>query len=208
MTLPQSLPSIFSSAAVAVMMIAPLNAQSAKADPFEDALRESVKQYRAGRIAEASAALDKAKALIDKAKSAQMGTALPDAPEGWTTEEMKTEDVPGYLGGGKVVKKLYKNKGGQEEVLLEVYYGSTFIKLIRGLFASDEAAKSQGFEIKRAGGEKVLAKKLPGDNHEMNMPTDDEIMIKLTGKDGAEEDMMLKLLRDVDRRGIKSLVKP
>lgn len=194
-------------AAVVLTAVSPLYAQT-KADPFEDALRESVKQYRAGKIAEASAALDKAKAVIDKAKSAQLGTALPDAPEGWTTDEMKTEDVPGYLGGGKVVKKLYKNKAGQEEVLLEVYYGSSFIKLIRGLFASDEVAKSQGFEIKRAGGEKVLAKKLPGDNHELNMPTDDEIMIKLTGKDGAEEDMMIKLLRDVDRRGIKTLVKP
>jgi len=39
------------------------------------------------------------------------------------------------------------------------------------------------------------------------MPLDDEVMIKLTGKDGAEEDMMLKLLREIDRRSLKSLVK-
>jgi hypothetical protein len=30
----------------------------------------------------------------------------------------------------------------------------------------------------------------------------------MTGREGAEEDLMLKLMRDVDRREIKSLVKP
>lgn len=185
-----------------------LHAQNKAAEPFEDILREAVKQYRAGKINEAATALDQAKALIDKQKSTQVGSTLPDAPEGWSTDEMKTEDVPGHLGGGKVVKKTYKNKTGQEEVLLEVYYGSTYIKLIRGLLASDDIARSQGFEIKRAGGEKVLAKKISGENHELNVPMDDEIMIKFTGADGAKQDFMLDLLREIDRRELKSLVKP
>ena len=192
----------------ACSMISPLHAQNKQPEPFEDILREAVKEYRAGKIKEAATALDQAKALIEKQQSSQVGSTLPDAPEGWATDDMKTEDVPGHLGGGKVVKKLYKNKTGQEEVLLEVYYGSTYIKLIRGLLASDEIAKSQGFEIKRAGGEKVLAKKIEGDNHELNVPMEDEIMIKFTGADGAKEDFMLKMLREIDRRELKSLVKP
>jgi hypothetical protein len=185
-----------------------LHAQNKEAEPFEDILREAVKQYRAGKINEAAAAIDQAKAMIDKQKSDQVGSTLPDAPEGWSTDEMKTEDVPGHLGGGKMVKKLYKNKTGQEEVLLEVFYGSTFIKLIRGLLASDDIARSQGFEIKRAGGEKVLVKKLGENNYELNVPMEDEIMIKFTGADGAKEDFMLGMLREIDRRELKSLVKP
>lgn len=186
----------------------PVAAQAGKAEPFEDALRESVKQYRAGKIAEASAALEQAKAIIEKAKSAQMGNALPDPPAGWETDEMKTEDVGPLLGGGKVVKKLYKNKTGQQQVQLEVFYGSGLIRLMRGMVANEAIAKAQGYETKRAGGESVLVKKIDAKNYEINMPMEDEIMVRMTGREGADEDLMLKLMRDVDRREIKSLVKP
>jgi hypothetical protein len=186
----------------------PLSAQSGKIEPFEDALRESVKQYRAGKIAEASAALEQAKAIIEKAKSVQMGNALPDPPTGWEADEMKTEDVGPLLGGGKVVKKLYKNKTGQQQVQLEVFYGSSLIRLMRGMLANEAIAKAQGYDTKRAGGESVLVKKVDAKNFEINMPMEDEIMVRMTGREGAEEDLMLKLMRDVDRREIKSLVKP
>lgn len=186
----------------------PLEAQSGKVEPFEDALRESVKQYRAGKIAEASVALEKAKEIIEKAQSAQMGNALPDPPSGWEADDMKTEDVGPFLGGGKVVKKLYKNKSGQQQVQLEVFYGSSLIRLMRGMLANEAIAKAQGYETKRAGGESVLVKKVDAKNSELNMPMEDEIMVRMTGREGAEEDLMLKLMRDVDRREIKSLVKP
>lgn len=186
----------------------PVWAQSGKAEPFEDALRESVKHYRAGKIAEASAALEQAKAIIEKAKSAQMGNAVPDPPAGWEADEMKTEDVGPLLGGGKVVKKLYKNKTGQQQVQLEVFYGSSLIRLMRGMVANEAIAKAQGYDTKRAGGESVLVKKVDAKNYEINMPMEDEIMVRMTGREGADEDLMLKLMRDVDRREIKSLVKP
>jgi hypothetical protein len=186
----------------------PVAAQTGKADPFEDALRESVKQYRAGKIAEATAALEQAKVIIEKAKAAQMGSALPDPPEGWEADEMKTEDVGPFLGGGKVVKKLYKNKSGQQQIQLEVFYGSTLIKLMRGMLANENIAQAQGYDTKRAGGEKVLVKKVDAKNFEINMPMEEEILVRMTGKEAVEEDMMIKLMREVDRREIKSLVKP
>ena len=183
------------------------SAQLGKTSPYEEALRQSVMDYRAGKVAEAAVSLEKAKAILDKMKSEQMGATLPDAPEGWEAEEMKTEDVGPLMGGGKVVKKIYKQKAGQQEILLEVYFGSSFIKLMRGLYTNDNIAKSQGFEIKRAGGENVLIKNLDAKNLEINMPFDDNCMVKLTGKDGAEEDTMLRLIKDIDRRTIKDLVK-
>jgi len=174
---------------------------------FEKEMKESVMRYRSGDVSEALTFLTKAKALLEKEQSTQVGKVLPDAPADWKAEEMKVEDLPAYLGGGKAVKKLYKAKKGQEEVQLEVFYGSSYIPLLRGMFANDAIAKAQGYKVKSAAGEKVLIKVLPGDNCEISMPLDDEVMIKLTGKDGAEEDMMLKLLREIDRRSLKSLVK-
>lgn len=190
------------------MLCFPVSAQSGKVEPFEDALRESVKHYRSGNIAEASAALDEAKAIMEKAKSAQLGDALPDPPSGWEADEMKTEDVGPFLGGGKVVKKLYKNKTGQQQVQLEVFYGSSLIRLMRGMLANEAIAKAQGYETKRAGGEAVLVKKIDAKNVEISMPMENEIMVKMTGREAADEDLILKLMREVDRREIKSLVKP
>lgn len=189
-------------------LVHPILAQTKSGDEFEDALRESLKEYRAGKVAEASSALDQAKAVLEKAKSSQMGKALPLPPEGWEADEMKTEDVSPLLGGGKVVKKLYKNKSGQQQVQLEVFYGSSLIKLIRGMLENEDIAKAQGYEIKRAGGENVLVKKVAAKNFEINMPMDDTIMVRLTGKEAAEEPMMLKMMRDVDRQEIRNLVKP
>lgn len=190
------------------MSVLPVAAQSTKGEPFEEALRESLKQYRAGNIAESTAALNQAKAVLDKVKSVKMDNTLPAVPEGWVADDMKTEDVPPLLGGGKVVKKLYKNKSGQQQIQLEVFYGSSLIKLIRGLMENESIAKGQGYEMKKVNGEKVLVKKIDAKNYELSMPMDDMIMVRLTGKEGADEAMMLKMMRDLDRQKLKDLVKP
>jgi hypothetical protein len=191
-----------------LFLVLPVAAQTTKGEPFEDALRESLKQYRAGNIAESAVALNQAKAVLDKVKSLKFDNALPAPPEGWVADDMKTEDVAPLLGGGKVVKKLYKNKSGQQQIQLEVFYGSSLIKLIRGLMENENIAKGQGFELKKANGENVLVKKIDAKNYEINMPMDDVIMVRLTGKEGADEAMMLKMMRDLDRQKIKDLVKP
>ena len=88
--------------------------------------------------------------MLDKAKSDDAGSALPDPPIGWVGEKMKTEDVPALYGGGKVRKKLYKNKTGQEEMQIEGFYGSSFIKLICEFFANEEIAKPECLLVKCA----------------------------------------------------------
>jgi hypothetical protein len=188
--------------------VLPITAQTTKGEPFEEALRESLKQYRAGNIAESTAALNQARAVLEKVKSVKMDHTLPVVPEGWVADEMKTEDVAPLLGGGKVVKKLYKNKSGQQQIQLEVFYGSSLIKLIRGLMENESLAKGQGYELKKANGENVLVKKIDAKNFELSMPMDDAIMVRLTGKEAADEAMMLKMMRDLDRQKIKDLVKP
>lgn len=178
-----------------------------KVSAFEKTMKDSVLHYRGGKVTEALEALQKAKSLLETEQTKQVGNVLPDAPATWKAEELTTEDVPAYLGGGKLVKKQYRATKGQEEILVEIYFGSSMIKLIRGMYANDQIAKSQGYKVKTAGGERVLIKDLPKNNLEISMPLDDEIMIKMTGKDGAQEDMMIKLLRDIDRRSLKTLVK-
>ncbi len=89
-----NLPSLLPACLALCLLAGPAAAQQGKPSPFEATLRDAMDEYRAGEIDEAAAALDKARAILDKAKSDRVHDALPDAPDGWTADEMTTEDVP------------------------------------------------------------------------------------------------------------------
>lgn len=184
------------------LMSAALMAETPKPEPFEDALREAVKQYRAGKIEEARAAMDKAKGVLDQQQATLIKSTLPDAPEGWKAESIKTEDVPALMGGGRVMKRSYLQKDGAKEMLLEVIYDSPTVKLIIGLVANDTVAESQGFKVKRVSGDRALIKQ-NGESIEVNLPLDERILVKITGNHGASEEDALKLIRDLDRKVLK-----
>ncbi len=182
----------------------PLSAQTAPADPFEDAMRETIKLYRVGKVGEAKEALAKAKEVLDKQQAKAVVSTFPDAPEGWTAGETVTEDIPAAFGGGRVVRKTYSSKEGRKDLVLEVIYDAPTIKLLMGLVANDQVAESQGYKIKRANSERVLIKETGG-NVELNMPVDERILVKVIGKGGATEDEAIKLVREIDRRGLKDM---
>ena len=73
-----------------------------------------------------------------------------------------------------------------------------------GLVANDQVAESQGYKVKRANSERVLIKETGG-NVELNMPVDERILVKVIGKGGATEDEAIKLVREIDRRGLKDM---
>lgn len=183
-------------------MSAALMAETPKPEPFEDALREAVKQYRAGKIEEARAAMDKAKGVLDQQQASTIKSTLPDAPDGWKAESIKSEELPALLGGGKVLKRSYLQKDGAKELLLEVSYDSPTVKLIIGLVANDAIAEAQGFKVRRVGGDRALIKQ-NGDSVEVNLPLDERILVKITGSHGATDEDALKLIRDLDRKVLK-----
>jgi len=184
------------------LMSAALMAETPKPEPFEDALREAVKQYRAGKIEEARVAMDKAKGVLDQQQATLIKSTLPDAPEGWKAESIKTEEVPALMGGGRVMKRSYLQKDGSKEMLLEVIYDSPTVKLIIGLVANDVVAEAQGFKVRRVGGDRALIKQ-NGESIEVNLPLDERILVKITGNHGASEEDALKLIRDLDRKVLK-----
>lgn len=183
-------------------MSAVLMSETPKSEPFEDALREAVKQYRAGKIEEARAAMDKAKGVLDKQQATLIKSTLPDAPEGWKAESIKSEELPALMGGGRVMKRSYLQKDGAKEMLLEVIYDSPTVKLIIGLVANDVVAEAQGFKVRRVGGDRALVKQ-NGESIEVNLPLDERILVKITGNHGATEEDALKLIRDLDRKVLK-----
>jgi hypothetical protein len=179
-------------------------AEPAKPQPFEDALREAVKEYRAGKLDQARAALDKASELLEKQRSGQMAETFPDPPEGWTSGEPEKSEIPAFLGGGRSLKKIYREKSGRKEIQLEVLYDSSLGKMMMGLMANDVVAEAQGFKVRRIGGDRALLKEA-AEGGELNLPVEDRLLVKLTAKGGAGEKEMLALAREIDRRSLKEV---
>ena len=179
-----------------------LAAEPKKPEPFEDALRDAVKEYRAGKPDKAREALDKASAILDQLRSGKVANTFPDPPAGWTAGETEKSDIPDYLGGGRTVKKTYLEKSSRREIILEVIYDSSFAKLLMGLASNDAIAESQGFKVRRIGNDPALLKE-SATGAELNLPIDDTTLVKLTGKGGAGEKELVALARDVDRNALK-----
>jgi hypothetical protein len=192
-------------ALIGVALLATVQAADPKkAEPFEDAMREAVTEYRAGKLDKAREALDKATAILNKQQSGKVANAFPAPPAGWTASDVERSDIPAFMGGGRTVKITYLEKSSRKEIALEVISGSSFAKLLLGLAASDQIAESQGFKVRKISGDAALVKET-ADGGELNLPIDDNTLVKLTGKGGAGEKDLLALARDVDRRALKQV---
>jgi hypothetical protein len=181
-----------------------ISAEPAKPEPFEDILRDAVKEYRAGRVEKSREALDRAVKLLDERKSGKVVDSFPDAPEGWTVGDVEKSEIPAIMGGGRSIKKIYREKEGKKEVTLEVIHDSPFGKLLMGLMVNDAVAEAQGFKVRSVGGDRALLKE-SADGGELNLPIDEKILVKLTSKGGALEKDMMALARYVDRRSLKKV---
>lgn len=186
---------------IGAAMLMPLGAADPKKpEPFEEALREAVKEYRAGKLDKARAALDKASAMLDTHQTGKVADTFPDPPAGWTAGEVEKNNIPDYMGGGRTIKKIYLEKASRKEIALEVIVDSSYAKLLVGLVADDAIAESQGFKVRRIGGDRALLK-----GNELNLPVDERFLVKLTGKGGTEEKDLLAFARDVDRHALKKV---
>lgn len=185
-------------------ILASAHAVETKKEPFEDSLRDAVKEYRAGKFDKAREALDQASKILDEKRSGKMVNTFPDAPDGWTAGEIEKVEIPQILGGGSTIKKTYREKTGTKEITLEVIHDSGYGKLLMGLLADDVVAESQGFKVRKIGSDRALLKE-SADGGELNMPVEETIFVKLTGKGGAKESDMMSLARYVDRRSLKQV---
>jgi hypothetical protein len=181
-----------------------ISAAPAKPEPFEDILRDAVKEYRAGRVDKTREALDRAIKLLDERKSGKVVDAFPEAPEGWTVGDVEKSEIPAIMGGGRSIKKIYREKEGKKEISLEVIHDSPFGKLLMGLMVNDAVAEAQGFKVRSVGADRALFKET-ADGGELNLPIDEKILVKLTSKGGALEKDMMALARYIDRLSLKKV---
>ncbi len=175
-------------------------AETKKPDPFEEALRDAVKEYRAGKIDKVRESMARATKVLDERLSGKVVDTFPEAPEGWIAGDVENAEIPQVFGGGKTIRKNYRQKEGKKEILLEVICDSSYGKLMMGLLASDAVAEGQGYKVEKIGADRVLLK-----GAELHMPVEDRILVKLTAKGGADDKDMLKLARYLDRSALRKV---
>lgn len=194
----------FAALASVALLVATHAAEPKKPEPFEDVLREAVKEYRAGKIDQAREALARATKILDEHRAGTVVNTFPEAPEGWSTGDVEKVEIAQVLGGGHTVKRTYREKKGDKEIVLEVIYDSAFGKLLMGLLVNDALAETQGFKIRKIGGERALFKET-AEGGELNLSVDDSVLVKLTGKGGVAEKDLVTLARDVDTHSLKKV---
>ena len=128
---------LFAPLASVALLVASHAAETRKPEPFEDVLREAVKEYRAGKIDQAREALARATKILDDHRAGAVVNTFPEAPEGWSAGDVEKAEIPQVLGGGRTVKRTYRVKKGDKEIVLEVIYDSSFGKLLMGLLVND-----------------------------------------------------------------------
>lgn len=171
--------------------------------PFEVELKAAVMAYREGEMEKAREHTEKALKMLDELKAGTITATLPEPPEGWRAGEIRKEDVPAFLGGGRVLKRLYEKKDGDERIELEVIFESGLSKILAGL-ANDAVAESQGFKVRRVGRERALIKETEK-GLEIHILVEEKLLVKLTGKGGVKEKEVLDLIREVDLGTLRKL---
>ena len=160
--------------------------------------------YREGDFEKAREHTAKGLAMLDELKAGTITATLPEPPDDWRAGEIRKEDVPAFLGGGRVLKRLYEEKDSDKRIELEVIFESGLSKIFVGLVGNDAVAESQGFKVRRIGREQALIKETDK-GLEIHIPVEDKILVKLTGKGGAEEKEVLDLARDIDLGSLRKL---
>jgi hypothetical protein len=172
--------------------------------PFEVELKAAVMAYREGDFEKAREHTAKGLAMLDEMKAGTITATLPEPPEGWKAGEITKEEVPPFLGGGRLMKRTYEEEDGKKKIVLEVIFESGLSKLFSGMMANDAIAEAQGHKVRRLGRERAFIKETPK-GLEVHVPIEEKLLVKLTGKDGAEEKEVLDLAREIDRGTLRKL---
>jgi len=186
------------------LVVSPVLGDDEIRPPFEVELKAAVMAYREGDFEKAREHTAKGLAMLDELKAGTITATLPEPPEDWRAGEIRNEDVPAFLGGGRVLKRLYEEKDSDKRIELEVIFESGLSKIFVGLVGNDAVAEAQGFKMRRIGREHALIKQTDK-GLEIHIPVEEKILVKLTGKGGAEEKEVLDLARDIDLGTLRKL---
>jgi hypothetical protein len=181
---------MFRATSFALLMLSVAN--PALADEVTDTLSSALEAYEDGDIKYAIEELDYAKQLLQAMSAQELTNFLPEPPAGWTREISESDMNAGlsFLGGGAAAEASYTD--GTETVNLSIMADNPMVAMFGGMISN---AGIMGLKTHRVGREKFLYQ-----DGDLTGLIDGRILVQA---EGAEPEVMIPILEEIDFNGLK-----
>lgn len=172
------------------------------ADEITEILGETTEAYKNGDYAQVKDDLTYVLELLKQKKGESLKNMLPEALEGWTSENAKSESAGGgMLGGGTSVSRVYKK--GNSKITINVVTDSPVMQSI-GMMISNPIFSSGG-KLKRINREKSMIKYDENrKSGEVTLVVDKRFMVSVKGKNVTEEELV-SYTKAIDFKKLKNM---
>lgn len=185
-------------ASIAAVLIS----SNAMADEVTDIMGEATEAYKKGDYPQVKEDLTYVLELLKQKKGDSLKTLLPEALDGWTAEEAKSESAgAAMLGGGTNISRVYKKD--KSTVTISVVTDSPLMQSI-GMMISNPMFSSGG-KLQRINREKAMIKyNNKQRSGEVTLVVDKRFMISVKGREVTEEELV-EYTKAIDFKKLKAM---
>jgi len=172
------------------------------ADDITDTMEDALSSYKKGDYLQTKEDLTYVMELLKQKKGNTIKDMLPDALEGWTAEDAKSETAgSGMLGGGATSSRVYTKD--KSKVVIEVVTDSPLLQGLGSILGNPMF--SSGGNLKRINREKATVKyNSKNKSGEVTIMLDKRFLITVRGKK-ITEDELVEYTKAIDFKKIKEL---
>lgn len=166
---------------------------AARADETADGLARALELYNKADLAGALREIAFANSAIAQKLNEAYGSTLPEAPAGWTADEISVE-TSAVMGLGQSVSRVYSDPNGAS-VRLSLAADSPLLQTMGMVFSNPMLAAQAGFQRVRINGEEALIQTdKAGGTTMVMLVIAGRLLLQAEGSDGATEDAVKSLM--------------
>ncbi|MCE8037783.1 hypothetical protein HOP58_08800 [Halomonas sp. MCCC 1A11062] len=175
---------------------------SAQADEVVEQIELGLELYQEGEYGAALTELEFAINDIRKLMSGRLANTFPEAPAGWSAEEVESGGggAAALMGGGAMLQRNYREEGGDGRLEASMMVDNPMVQGMAALFNNPAMIASQpNMERVRMGRESAIVKwEAERGRVEATMLLDGRILLQVEGQGLDSPDLAVELLRDWD----------
>jgi len=168
-------------------------AMPAHGDEVEETIQAALEAYRAGDVKAAKEEIDFVSQLLGQLKAQGLKGFLPAALDGWTREDLETQNV-GAFGGGQMASARYDN--GSERLEIQLMADNQMVTAMGAMFGNATLMGAMG-TVKRINRQKLVVT----NDGEVQTLINNRIMVQITGS--ADVEAKLAYFEALDMAGLK-----
>ncbi len=184
-----------------LFILVPLAAHGEEQDPVIQTIEKALDEYKKQNYSSAATNLDYASQLIRQKKGEALSAFLPEALEGWTANESKSQVTAASLfGGGLTAERDYSREDAK--INIAIITDSPLLQPMIMMFSNPIFAASAGrFEL--INGYKGIIKH-QNNNGDVNIVVNNRFLVTVKGRNVSEE-TLVDYAKHIDLKGVAEL---